>query len=266
MSTPVVSRNNRQELLISSLEKFFIGRPVSEVEPGVTTRETRELLDILENRLGISLRVIDWFVTNYAKKNHTTYFLEIPSVDRVTGEASTIKKQFIVHIEYKLQLRGYSKESFDPFCRRDRIAFYYNRQDFIVTTVGQLNFFRWAINNNIIGYIRDHFSEIEQDMNQCYKASYSREKSVRSSKSSRSGKTSSTFTASLGSMDDGYNINKQEIMTGNMSGDSSSSSSGSNEAIDMEGDEVRLRRRRHELCESATKKLNTHKVQVKLYF
>jgi hypothetical protein len=35
------------------------------------------------------------------------------------------------------------------------------------TTIGQLNFFKWAIENNIIDYIQSHFQEIEQDMNNC---------------------------------------------------------------------------------------------------
>jgi hypothetical protein len=36
----------------------------------------------------------------------------------------------------------------------------------VVSTLGQLNFFRWAISNNIINYIEDNFDEIEKDMNQ----------------------------------------------------------------------------------------------------
>jgi hypothetical protein len=35
------------------------------------------------------------------------------------------------------------------------------------TTIGQLNFFKWAIENNIIDYIQSHFQEVEQDMNNC---------------------------------------------------------------------------------------------------
>ena len=30
-------------------------------------------------------------------------------------------KEFVVYIDYKLQLKGYSKKQFDPFCRRERI-------------------------------------------------------------------------------------------------------------------------------------------------
>ena len=33
------------------------------------------------------------------------------------------------------------------------------------TTIGQLNFFKWAIENKIIEYIENHYQIIENDMN-----------------------------------------------------------------------------------------------------
>ena len=33
------------------------------------------------------------------------------------------------------------------------------------TTIGQLNFFRWIIENNILGYIKEKLSDINDDMN-----------------------------------------------------------------------------------------------------
>ena len=48
---------------------------------------------------------------------------------------------------------------FDPFCRSKRIKF----QDF-ETTVGQLNFFEWAITDEILDYIETHYEEIHADM------------------------------------------------------------------------------------------------------
>ena len=33
------------------------------------------------------------------------------------------------------------------------------------TTIGQLNFFKWALQNNVIRYIEEHYNEIEADMN-----------------------------------------------------------------------------------------------------
>ena len=83
-------------------------------------------------------------------------------------EGNKLYKQFNTYQSYKSQLKSYSKKKFDPFCRRQRIEFEYEQGKKIETTVGQLNFFKWAIENLIIDYILLHYSEIEQDMNQSY--------------------------------------------------------------------------------------------------
>ena len=69
-----------------------------------------------------------------------------------------------MHLNYKNQLRAYSKKQFDPFCRRERIHFYYNTENYLVTTVGQLNFFKWIIENKIITYMQENIDKIETDM------------------------------------------------------------------------------------------------------
>ena len=74
------------------------------------------------------------------------------------------KIQFNVYVRYKAQLKSYSKKSFDPFCRKDRITDW-GPDGNITTTIGQLNFFKWAIQNNVLQYIEDNLSEIEKDMN-----------------------------------------------------------------------------------------------------
>ena len=76
---------------------------------------------------------------------------------------------FNVHHSYKSQLKAYSKKKFDPFCRRDRILFKLDDDNEIETTIGQLNFLKWAFSNLIIDYIIDHKKEIENDMNMCLK-------------------------------------------------------------------------------------------------
>ena len=48
----------RQELLVLSLLKFYNTRP-----------NTEEIINLLEGDASMSLRLIDWFVTNYSKKN-----------------------------------------------------------------------------------------------------------------------------------------------------------------------------------------------------
>ena len=141
------SVSRTQDILIESLQKFY-----------KKNDNIKKIINIIEGKENISLRVIDWFVTNYSKKNNVSYMVN--------------DQQFIVYLNYKQQLKGYSKKLFDPFCRRDRINFYYNNTNFIKTTIGQLNFFKWAINNNILDYIKNNTKIIEDDMNKSYKENY----------------------------------------------------------------------------------------------
>ncbi len=114
------------------------------------------MLKIINGESKISLRIVDWFATNYAKKNYTLYDLEGSN-----GET----KRFKVYLDYKLKLKAYSKRRFDPFCRWERINIPYNETSHIQTTIGQLNFFKWALENRVIEYIEQHYDEIENDMN-----------------------------------------------------------------------------------------------------
>ena len=111
------------------------------------------MLRIINGESSISLRIVDWFATNYAKKFFTVYQMKDSG------------RRFKVYEDYKLRLRAYSKRRFDPFCRWDRITVPYKDGARVQTTIGQLNFFRWAFENNIIEYIEEHRGEIDQDMN-----------------------------------------------------------------------------------------------------
>ena len=114
------------------------------------------MLSIINGESSISLRIVDWFVTNYAKQKFTSYTFE-----NLDGSINRFK----VYIDYKLQLKAYSKRRFDPFCRWDRITIPYGDDCMIQTTIGQLNFFKWAIENNVIAYITENYKTIENDMN-----------------------------------------------------------------------------------------------------
>ena len=101
-------------------------------------------MNILDKTSGISLRNLEWFITNYAKKNNTTY---------TTQDG----KLFSVHCAYKSSLDGYSKKLFDPFCRSQKFAYTVpGTSHEIHTTLAQLNFIKWCIKNNIIDYINSH--------------------------------------------------------------------------------------------------------------
>lgn len=130
----------KQELIVSSLQRFYNDH-----------KDIDDILQILQGTSAISLRLIDWFVTNYAKAHSTSYILN--------------SQEFLVYLNYKSQLKAYSKKLFDPFCRRERIMFQIGNRPTFLTTVGKLNFFRWAIEKGILDYIRQHLQEIEKEMN-----------------------------------------------------------------------------------------------------
>jgi hypothetical protein len=136
------------DLLMTSLSKFYLDE-----------KNINILIPIVNGLSKISLRVLDWFVTNFCKKHNTVIHYQRE------GKA----QKLIVHLDYKNQLKAYSKKQFDPFCRRERINFIYGKGNELLTTVGQLNFFRWAIEHHVLDYINDNLEVIEADMNNSLK-------------------------------------------------------------------------------------------------
>jgi hypothetical protein len=57
------------------------------------------MMNIINGESVISLRIVDWFVTNYAKKNFVVY--------EITVNNNTYR--FKVFHDYKLKLKAYSK-------------------------------------------------------------------------------------------------------------------------------------------------------------
>jgi hypothetical protein len=115
-----------------------------------------KMLKIITGESKISLRIVDWFATNYAKKYYTLY--------DITDQHNNVKR-FKVYVDYKLKLKAYSKKRFDPFCRWERISIPYKESTCIETTIGQLNFFKWALENKVVDYIESNYDTIEKDMN-----------------------------------------------------------------------------------------------------
>ena len=141
MSTATYTTQN--DLLMNNLMEFY-----------KKDDNLHKMLKIITGESKISLRIVDWFATNYAKKNYTTYVIE-----------GANERRFKVYVDYKLKLKAYSKKRFDPFCRWDRISVPYKNGTFIETTIGQLNFFKWALENKVIDYLEEHYETIENDMN-----------------------------------------------------------------------------------------------------
>lgn len=131
------------------------------------------LLPIILQQTRLSLRSLDWFVTNFCKKKNINY-INIKNNEEIS---------FFPFKSYKSQLKAYSKKFCDPFCRRERVIFDYKNytiinfkndiqlghKNYIITTIGQLNFFKFAIQENIIKYAMENITDIENDMNNTLK-------------------------------------------------------------------------------------------------
>lgn len=131
-----------------------------------------KMLNIINGNSKISLRIVDWFATNYAKKYYTVY--------DINNDNKCIR--FKVYNDYKLKLKAYSKKRFDPFCRWDRINIPYKDGNSIQTTLGQLNFFKWAIENDVLKFIENNYEHIDHDMGSRNSTSKKKEKNISHSK------------------------------------------------------------------------------------
>ena len=133
--------------MLTSLTAYF--------EKNKDQRDT--LYELVQGISGISLRVIDWFVTHYAKMYNVSYW---------NGT-----RKFNLYVEYRGQLKAYTKLFFDPFRRHDRITFVLDDARTVETTVGQLNFFRWGLQNGVIDYIKTNLINIENAMSAFHRKS-----------------------------------------------------------------------------------------------
>lgn len=130
-----------RDLMMVALSRFYSDSArIERVVPYVTGQSDE------------SLRLIDWFVTNYARNKHVVIW------------NPTTSTPFNVYLSYRAQLKAYSKQMFDPFRRRDRILFNFGGESSVETTVGQLNFFRWMLLNGVLDYVVAHREDIERDM------------------------------------------------------------------------------------------------------
>ena len=129
---------SKEQWVLHRLETFY-------ANPATFAR----VQSILQGESKLSLRLIDWFVTNYSKKQNVSFL-------------TRDNKHVIVYLVYKAHLKAYNKKMFDPFCRWKRIQF-----RGLDTTVGQLNFFEWAVQDEVLDYLETHYDEIHADMEAC---------------------------------------------------------------------------------------------------
>lgn len=136
-------------LLYRSLKSYYKEHP----------ENIKLMLDIIFGNSNISLRILDFFVIRYAKKHKVKYDVDYEGAN----------ESFLVYINYRAQLKSFTKKYFDPFRRKVKFNFCYANDQSVWTTLGQLNFFKWAITSKIIDYVKDHYDEIVKSMNGSYK-------------------------------------------------------------------------------------------------
>jgi hypothetical protein len=215
------------------------------------------MLRIINGESKISLRIIDWFATNYAKKYYTLYSIHN------TG------RRFKVYVDYKLKLKAYSKKRFDPFCRWDRINVPYKDDKYIQTTIGQLNFFKWALENDVIRYIEENYANIEKDMNN--RNSNAKKNSMCSSIASEMSMASTTSATSFSSDGDGCDGDGNGYDGGdsgkcNIQNTNTDSSVENSSLVPLSDTNNKTRKKREELSISATKSIKKEKVEIVVNF
>lgn len=147
------------KLLLSSLTAYYQKRP----------KYRKLLYEIIEGISPLSLRVIDWFMTHYARNHQVLYWIDETNdalVESYPSQPRTDLRKFNLYLEYRAALKSYTKMYMDPFRRHQRITFVLETDPLhsVETTVGQLNFFRFALSNHVIEYISNHLAEIESHM------------------------------------------------------------------------------------------------------
>lgn len=144
----VINMQDMECTLTRKLQKFFTeNEDAWNLVVDIVTRKDHGML---------TLRLLDWFVCNYSFCNQVVYMRKSDG------------RPFHVFSEYKSMLRGYSKKFCDAFARTCRIFFEIsspsgNRRR-IITSVGQLNFLKWAICNDVMDFAREHVHEIAAHM------------------------------------------------------------------------------------------------------
>ena len=206
----------------------------------------QRILPIITSNSNISIRVLDWFVTNYSKKFNIIYQL---------GNDDSCERFFNVYLQYKCQLKGYKKKLFDPFCRKQRIVFYYDHNKCAVTTIGQLNFFKWAIMYGVLNYVEKHLTDITNDMTNSNKMILKK------------------FKETIIKINNDDNDNDDIVIKPKLKkiNDKLSKSSTNNIINDSNNfinssDSDKTRKKRHELSRNANKSMNIHNYSIVLTF
>ncbi len=129
----------RMKLLLDSLAEFYRNGYFESI-----------VWPIINTKIPLSIRLLDWLVTNYSLAFPVVY----PNPKNPDGEP------FNVHDSYEQYENVWKKKLFDPFKRGQRIMFTVAGEGY-ETTIAQLNFFRWAIQFGVIEWAIQHKDDIK---------------------------------------------------------------------------------------------------------
>jgi hypothetical protein len=205
-----------QNLMLTALSIYYKKHKIN--------RDT--LYSVINGDSILSLRLIDWFVTHYARVNNIVYWIdETTGVTKIyeefpkNADNNTSLRKFNLYLDYRAQLQSYTKMFFDPFRRYVRITFVLETEPLlsIESTVGQLNFFRWALQNGVLEYIKNNIKHIEDNMTvfqkQTKNTAGSLEGSVENKKITNAAMNASTTNTATNATDNVFALEKTKIKT-----------------------------------------------------
>jgi hypothetical protein len=100
------------------------------------------LIPIISGAHAVSIRIMDWYVTNYTLAHGTHYTW--------TNPKSKECRIFSVHLEYGTTLNSKGRLLFDPFRRGPRVLLSGSNGMVHESTLGQLFFWRWATRYGVL--------------------------------------------------------------------------------------------------------------------
>ena len=128
------------------------------------------LIPIISGAHEISIRIMDWFCTNYSMAKGTSYRWEDP--------ATKESRVFCVHIEYSTTLHSKGRLLFDPFRRGPRVMFDGSNGMTHETTLGQLFFWFWASKYQVIDALGSCIVDCQKHMADQQEAARERKRST----------------------------------------------------------------------------------------
>lgn len=142
--------SNAKHINFTTKEMYYY-QSIDKFYKSLNDEKIELMVDIIEGNSDISLRLMDWFVTKYADQNMV--IIKQHNNDKLN-----------VHISYKAQLKSFRKRYFDPFRRLTKFYYVFNDSIKLLTTIGQLNFFKWTFKYKILEYIQTHFNKLSTSM------------------------------------------------------------------------------------------------------